>query len=76
MMHHKVQGAILFHLSYFYYGCLLENVLLLSLCLLLQHLRFRACIFKVPLPKSPVRSDWSALTGLSVQGVEVTKIRV
>ena len=42
---------------------------------LLQHLyspsvwmlRFSACLFKAPIPKSPLFSDWSALTGLSRQ---------
>lgn len=30
-----------------------------------QTLHFSACLFNSPLPKNPVCSDWSALTGLS-----------
>ncbi len=73
------------------FGCLLENAFMLqcskntffSYCLLLQHLyslssetlRFGARLFEVPLPKSPVCSDWSVSTGLSVSIVFPTYFR-
>lgn len=57
---------------FFYFGFPLENVCM-AYCPVLQHLYspsvwtlcFSACLFRTLLPKRPVRSDLSALSGLS-----------